>query len=658
MNSNLVSLSAATMCLLSPLVNASQDTKLPAPHEEVAFTQLSKAEEIKTVDVVVFYQPIYSEKLGGVDGLYERVEELFEDANSIYASSNTGVQFRVVELRAVTGIPDDQPFDNLTNDKGEVIKESSVAIFSERLLNPGGFYDNNGNYQENYPEHATYQKFGGDIGIYLTDYRDVDRKSRLGVATQGGELTAIADEITLFDDAQSVASTLAHELGHNLGAHHEEGASRGSSDYEYARAYSCAGKRTVMWSNTRLSLDSQTQTFSSPNITLEGEACGEANFADNVRVITETKTSVSDRNSAITAIGSVSFRTSEIIVSESDGAFNVSLQRDGDLSLPASVALLVNSPNSLAGGDIKTIYKRIYFDVGQSEVSTSFDIVQDAINEGQERFDLNLVYPYRLDIQTGTTVLTVNDTDSGEPGDFVIESSPVEEGSVANVKIKREGGSDGEYLVNVSTELLKDAKNGATQNDFKLLSQEVIFGDGETEKTISIQTIENSAYTGDVVFGVSVSSAGELLAMGEVVITDMTQPDVEYSLSVGNPRAGETATLKISREGDVQSETSVRVFSADGSLKAGKDYQAFDSDVVFAKGEVEKTLSIKLTGNEAGSFSVTLSTGQSVTVSVLAPKQSDTGSGSTSGGTSGPLMILMLGILACIKGGRYFGVKR
>ena len=631
--------------LLLPLSVSAQDVFAPAP-EEQPVTMAAASSDTVTIDLVVFYQPIYKRRLGGFEALYERVNSLLSDINSIYKTSKTGVRFEVVELREATGIPDDQPYDNVYDEDGNKIKESATAIFSGRLLNPEGYYDENGNYQENYPEYLTYTMFGGDIGVYLTDYRDPDREVKLGAASQGGEYATIADEIILSPSSEVVPLTLAHELGHNLEAHHEDGGGRASARFDFAKALECEGKKTVMWSQgTRNASDSHS-FFTSSEENEDGIICGESGVADNTQAILQTKVSASERRDRPASLGSVSFKQSSYTAGENEGVAQITLSRTGDLSESSSVLLIADSDTASTVSDLKEAHKRVTFEAGESEVTAELGVVADAKNEGAENVSLSLVYPYKATVSGGTASLTIEDNYSGSPGDFQLsEDLSVVEGEAATIVVSRVNGSDGEYVVNLSSDYADT--NSATSNDFEKVSQRLIFEDGETEKSLAINTYDDEEFTGERIFKVVIENEEQILDETQVTITDNETPEVEYSLSSTEANAGSTARVTITLSGDTQGSTTVTATSVNGSLVAGSDFEELNESVTFETGETTKQVSINLTSDKAGTFSVELNSGESVTVSVEASDSNSGGDAETSGGSTGAffLMLLLIGLL-------------
>lgn len=83
---------------------------------------------------------------------------------------------------------------------------------------------------------------------------------------------------------------LAHELGHNLGSHHEPGAGPAAQPFAYGHV-NAVPVRTVMSVNPAVP---RIAKFSSPYLDCNGEPCGVAEVSDNVRSINDARRHIED----------------------------------------------------------------------------------------------------------------------------------------------------------------------------------------------------------------------------------------------------------------------------------------------------------------------------------------------------------------------------
>ena len=129
--------------------------------------------------------------------------------------------------------------------------------------------------------HAERDRVGADLVIL---FRAADNTSTLGIAYT----CAVSDDLAfgIFEvDGVGVAPVFTHEVGHNMGAAHQDNpTSCGGPD---GRAYAPPSEswRTIMWSF----LGSETiPYFSNPSVTYSGEATGIEGQANNARVVLNT----------------------------------------------------------------------------------------------------------------------------------------------------------------------------------------------------------------------------------------------------------------------------------------------------------------------------------------------------------------------------------
>lgn len=95
--------------------------------------------------------------------------------------------------------------------------------------------------------------------------------------------------------------------------------------------------------------------------------------------------------------------------------------------------------------------------------------------------------------------------DNGGAGMFEVENATytVGEGDSLDITVKRVGGSAGEATAHVIT-----PPGTAVQGQYYVnMDQDLVFADGETEKTVTVQTIDNDVDTGSLEFYFRISSA-------------------------------------------------------------------------------------------------------------------------------------------------------
>lgn len=225
----------------------------------------------------------------------------------------------------------------------------------------------------------------------------------------------------------------------------------------------------------------------------------------------------------------------------------------------------------------------------------------------------NVSFP--ISLSQGTFV-TATATDSGNntselsscndvqgPGVFSISAGAVVEGTAAAVKVLRNGGSSGSASVDYGT----SNQTAIAGNDYTAKSGTLSFADGETQKTISIETINDAVYerTEQLLVTLSNATAGATIAGGvaAVLITDDDNPPTMSidPISLSRPPAGTaiaTFTIELSTASAVQ--TSVSYHTVNGTAIAGIDYQAVSGSLTFAPGETSKSVGVTILAGTSG----------------------------------------------------------
>ena len=134
------------------------------------------------------------------------------------------------------------------------------------------------------------------------------------------------------------------------------------------------------------------------------------------------------------------------------------------------------------------------------------------------------------------------------------------------------------------------------------------FASGETSKTVSVSTIDDTAVEGTETFYVNLSGAsggatiGQSQGVGTINDNDTAPPPTPPSFSVSNAASvneGCTVFYTVTRSGSTTGTYSVSFATANGSAAAGSDYNANSGTLTFASGETSKTISVSTIDDSA-----------------------------------------------------------
>lgn len=250
-----------------------------------------------TLDLVMGYTPAFASDNGGQSGAVTRLNYLVDVTNAAYRNSGINAQVRLVATVPVTyadNTSNDATLDQLTGyDSTKNTTTAPAAAFSGL--------------------RAAREQYGADLVSLVRSFRDPENGG-CGVAwlIGGGQqgistgdayygYSVVSDGTDAGTDGHTyycLDETLAHELGHNMGANHDVDNAKGSDGvldpgdygaYPYSFGYKNAtgGFYTIMaYGDTGQHIY---RIFSDPRSTFcGGYACGNATSADNARTLTQT----------------------------------------------------------------------------------------------------------------------------------------------------------------------------------------------------------------------------------------------------------------------------------------------------------------------------------------------------------------------------------
>ncbi|MBE8233242.1 MAG: hypothetical protein HAW67_05850 [Endozoicomonadaceae bacterium] len=205
--------------------------------------------------------------------------------------------------------------------------------------------------------------------------------------------------------------TLTHEIGHGLNASHNEGHQATGTRWARARAVPCGDANTIMhYANASNRLDK----FSSPNLQVNGEVCGNEVSADNARQVELSVPFASNYRPTMKVYGDVWFANGDIDVSENDDSVTFNLQRNGDLTKPTTVKVFIDNGYTLLASD----FIEVAFSSGESAKALTLNVINNDSTAANPELTASLVLPLQLsltDDKNEVTVVITNDDTPPKP---------------------------------------------------------------------------------------------------------------------------------------------------------------------------------------------------------------------------------------------------
>jgi hypothetical protein len=272
---------------------------LPASARSMASAPVmasATANTATTVDLVLGYTPAFASDNGGQSGAITRLNYLVDVTNISYANSSINARIRLVATVSVS-YPDntsnDATLDQLTGyDSGTNTTTSPNSAFTGL--------------------RAAREQYGADLVSMVRSFRDPENGgcgvgwliggSQQGISTSDSYYgySVVSDGTDAGTDGHTyfcLDETLAHELGHNMGAQHDVATAQGTDgvlnagdygvySYSFGFKSGTGGFYTIMaYGNAGQQIY---RIFSDPRSTFcGGAACGSSQ-ADNARTLSQT----------------------------------------------------------------------------------------------------------------------------------------------------------------------------------------------------------------------------------------------------------------------------------------------------------------------------------------------------------------------------------
>lgn len=315
----------------------------------------------------------------------------------------------------------------------------------------------------------------------------------------------------------------------------------------------------------------------------------------------DNRSNVTTATSPCTIVPPASFSISDAAVTEG-GSLVFTVTKTGSPGSSLNVSYATVNGTAAAGSDYTASSGVLTFTASDVTKTITVTTTGDSAVEGPENLFVNLSSP------SGGAVLgdyhaagTIGDDDSAALPSFAVNDASTTEGGLLTFTVTKTGTTPNTVVV------FFEAANGTAYvgSDYQYIdnSSQLTFGPGETTKTITIQTIDDTLTQGAVVMYINLIGAwGGTISDGQGI---GTINDDEYatacngiSFTIANNGAvaeGEQSQFTVTKSGTATFSCSVKYATADGTATQPADYTEKSGTLLFAPAVTSQSVLVNTT---------------------------------------------------------------
>ena len=273
-----------------------------------------------------------------------------------------------------------------------------------------------------------------------------------------------------------------------------------------------------------------------------------------------------------------SWAQSPYTVSEAAGSVTLTVNRSGLLGAEVTVQAATSNGSATAASDYTAVNQTVTFPINVTTRTVVVPILQDAVVDAAETFNVTLSGPSNGGSISGTNPAIVNIVDDEGPGILQFSSttySGAESGGPITVTVTRTGGSSGAVSVTY-------ASSDGTANsgvDYAAVLGTLNWADGDTaSKTFTVTPVVDSTpgESETVILTLSAATGGATIGANNpatLTINDSPPGSLQFtSTAFGGAETGGAITVTVSRTGGSTGTVGVTYATSNGTATAGTDY--------------------------------------------------------------------------------------
>ena len=300
--------------------------------------------------------------------------------------------------------------------------------------------------------------------------------------------------------------------------------------------------------------------------------------------------------------------------------FTVTLSAASGKIVTVSYATSRQTGDTAESGDFTAASGMLTFAAGDTAQTFTVNTTDDSNDENDDTFTVTLSGESNATISAaeGTATGTITDNDSA-PGLSIADASATE-GSAVSFTVTLTAASDNTIMVTYATSV-----DSAESGDFTAASGTLTFAAGDTAKTFTVSTTDDSTAEEDETFTVTLSGASmaTIPAGGETATGTINDDDNDPTLSIADASGTEgsavTFTVTLSEASGKIVTVSYATSRQTGDTAESGDFTAASGMLTFAAGDTAQTFTVNTTDDSNDenddTFTVTLSGASKATIS-------------------------------------------
>lgn len=287
------------------------------------------------------------------------------------------------------------------------------------------------------------------------------------------------------------------------------------------------------------------------------------------------------------------FSINDVSLGESNGVAIFSITRQGNRTSAMAIQFETQNNTATANNDFVSAQGTLNFAAGDAEKLVTINIINDAIVENTETFSLILSQPSAGEIIDNLGQATITDDDTNIS---IANLSVLENNNVAIFSLTRTGLTNGISQFNFTT----TDNTAIASNDYVTKAGTLTFASGETEKTITIDILNDTPVENDETFSLVLSNG-----LGANIINPSATGTIidnlnEFSINdVSIAESSGSGIFAVTRTGNNTTAMTLDFSTQDKSAIAGQDYTATNGLLTFAVGEKTKNITVVITNDVA-----------------------------------------------------------